>query len=87
MLKGNSHEDDSIVIVSSGHRQHRESERDGLNMTVTVTDGASTSTPRGDTTQFGSQTARESTRLYNRDSTGINEDRGTFFWILSRNFV
>ncbi|CAL2029112.1 unnamed protein product [Caenorhabditis brenneri] len=74
MLKGSSHEDDSTVIVGSGHRQHRESERDGLNMTVTVPDGgASTSTPRE--APYGSQTARESTRLYSRDTSGTNEDR------------
>ncbi|EGT32867.1 hypothetical protein CAEBREN_31760 [Caenorhabditis brenneri] len=75
MLKGSSHEDESTVIVGSGHRQHRESERDGLNMTVTVPDGgASTSTPRE--APYGSQTARESTRLYSRDTSGTNEDRG-----------
>ncbi|EFP12441.1 CRE-PPK-1 protein [Caenorhabditis remanei] len=75
MMKGSSHEDDTTVIVGTGHRQHRESEREGLNMTVTVPDGgASTSTPR-EQAQFGSQTARESTRLYNRDVSAMAEDR------------
>ncbi|UMM13413.1 hypothetical protein L5515_001704 [Caenorhabditis briggsae] len=74
MMKGSSYEDEQTVVVNSAHRPHRESERDGLNMTVTVPDGASSTTPR-DSALFGSQTARESTRLYNRETPGMSEDR------------
>uniref|UniRef100_A0A8R1IWS7 Uncharacterized protein n=2 Tax=Caenorhabditis japonica TaxID=281687 RepID=A0A8R1IWS7_CAEJA len=78
MLKGSSHDDDTTIITdktvekSQNQRQQKDSERDGLNMTV-PDGGASTSTPRE--APFGSQTARESSRLYQREGAQNSEER------------
>ncbi|CAI2318979.1 unnamed protein product [Caenorhabditis sp. 36 PRJEB53466] len=85
MLKGSSNDEETVLTTTTtmaggggggggGHRTHRESEREGLNMSVGG-EGASTSATPREPQAFGSQTARESTRLYNREAPASNEER------------